>query len=81
MPFLNLKLNCTSFLTAYSAQSFSGNILNLNFTLYQNNLFILAFQDVLIGIITLEYLLLNYFLLIVKLYVYGIAEDLKYFQA
>jgi len=41
----------------------------------------LRLQDVIIGIITSECPLLNYFLLIAKLYIYGIAENLKYFRA
>ena len=40
----------------------------------------LSLQDVLIGIVTSECPLLNYFLLIAKLYI-TIAEDLEYFQA
>ena len=55
------------FLTAYT-QSFSGKILNFTFTLCHKNLFIL--QDILIGIITSECPLLNYFLLIAKLYIW-----------
>ena len=41
----------------------------------------LSLQDVIIGIVTSECPLPNYFLLIAKLYIYGIAEDLKYLGA
>ena len=67
---VNLKPYCTFFSTT-STQSFSGKILNLTCTLYQKNLFISACKnDVLIGIISPECPLLNYFLLITNLYIH-----------
>ena len=67
---VNLKPYCTFFSTT-STQSFSGKILNLTCTLYQKNLFISACKnDVLIGIISPECPLLNYFLLTAKLFIW-----------
>ena len=65
----NQKPYCTFFLTAYT-QSFSGKTLNFSFTRYQKNFFHLSLRDVLIGIISSECPLLNYFLLIAKLYLW-----------